>query len=846
VSPTTLHDLSCRDEDARRQALSLRADLEGIDYLEVRTAGTQNQRVLDVHFIAKEPASTGPLHDLLDALAAAATHIRITGGERQRNIRVVSAARDGDVLVVTVDRPGDFSTYTLQLGDPGVAGVPRLDPAFAGVTFSFKAGCPSRFDCRGDCRCDDEELPETDVDYMAKDFRSFRQALLDRLPTLAPGWLERHEADLGVTLVELLAYAGDQLSYQQDAIANEAYLQTARQRVSARRHARLVDYRIDEGASARAFVVAQVRGGAVLPAGSQLLTTLHVPFATQQPPLPAVLDPPAGSDKERHRERARERAIVFETVADAILDPKLGTIAIHTWSLGDCCLPRGATTIDLQGDLASVPGGAGWRLRPGRLLVLEETVGAATGLAADADVTHRQVVRLTDAATVEDPLSPTPVTRVRWDDADALTFPLCVNRRDDEDVVHPVAIACGNVLVADHGESRTQNWPQTPAWWATSAPPVPPRGLVRGRRTTRVLLDEGPPSAWRPPGDGPVAQMLDAPTTLQIRLAVERSQTDTLPYELADDLIGARPFDTRFVAEVMNDGRASLRFGDGTHGLPPTEGAFVHVDYRVGRGREGNVGAEAISHLLVGEGQTAPPITALRNPLPAAGGTDPETLAQIKIRAPAAFRSPQLRAVTAADYAEVARRHPAVAGAVARFRWTGSWLTVFLTIDPHDRQRLDAGLADELKTFVAAYTQTGYDLEVRPPRYVPLDLELFVCVTGDRFRADVERALLEELSSRRLAHGRLSFFHPDRFGFGQPLYLSALYAATAAVPGVDSVVARRFSGYYDADPRPSRPLTKANVGAGVIAVGDLEVLELANDPSLPERGVLKIATGGGR
>ena len=59
------------------------------------------------------------------------------------------------------------------------------------------------------------------------------------------------QPDLGTALVELLAYAADHLSYQQDAVANEAYLETARRRVSVRRHARLVDYRMHDGASAR-------------------------------------------------------------------------------------------------------------------------------------------------------------------------------------------------------------------------------------------------------------------------------------------------------------------------------------------------------------------------------------------------------------------------------------------------------------------------------------------------------------------------------------------------------------------------------------------------------------------
>jgi hypothetical protein len=129
---------------------------------------------------------------------------------------------------------------------------------------------------------------------------------------------------------------------------------------------------------------------------------------------------------------------------------------------------------------------------------------------------------------------------------------------------------------------------------------------------------------------------------------------------------------------------------------------------------------------------------------------------------------------------------------------------------------------------------------------VALDLDLFVCVAAERFRTDVEEAVSRALSSKRLPDGSLGFFHPDRFSFGQPLYLSALYAAVLAVPGVESVTARRFSRHLDDDPLPGRPITAANVDAGLITVGDIEVLELLGDPSLPERGMLTITTGGGR
>ena len=78
--------------------------------------------------------------------------------------------------------------------------------------------------------------------------------MLDRLNQLVPSWGGTSEADIGVALAELIAYVGDQLSYQQDAVATEAYLETARSRISLRRHARLVDYHVHDGCNARAWM----------------------------------------------------------------------------------------------------------------------------------------------------------------------------------------------------------------------------------------------------------------------------------------------------------------------------------------------------------------------------------------------------------------------------------------------------------------------------------------------------------------------------------------------------------------------------------------------------------------
>src|SRR5262249_19370055 len=110
--------------------------------------------------------------------------------------------------------------------------------------------------------CPPPEFVEPEINYLAKDYSSFRRLLLDRLSTLMPDWRERHAADMQVALVEMLAYVGDHLSYFQDAVAAEAYLGTARRRISVRRLARPLDYFVHDGANARTWISFEVQQSA--------------------------------------------------------------------------------------------------------------------------------------------------------------------------------------------------------------------------------------------------------------------------------------------------------------------------------------------------------------------------------------------------------------------------------------------------------------------------------------------------------------------------------------------------------------------------------------------------------
>lgn len=199
--------------------------LNGLDFLEV---ATPEQTTLHVHFIH-------PLPGQANAVPAAPTspltpaNIVISGGVRVTEIRVarVSAARN--LLTIIVDQPGDFSQYRLELvTGAGESDPPAgFDPQLAALSFSFKVACPTDLDCRTEDLCPPEPLVRPDINYLAKDYASFRRVMLDRLALLVPEWTERSPADVGIALVELLASVADHLSYEQDAVATEAYFGTA-------------------------------------------------------------------------------------------------------------------------------------------------------------------------------------------------------------------------------------------------------------------------------------------------------------------------------------------------------------------------------------------------------------------------------------------------------------------------------------------------------------------------------------------------------------------------------------------------------------------------------------------
>ena len=831
MSESTMPLYFCCDE-RRRDAVRGSA-LNGIDYLEVVDHDAPNdadrQRFLRVHFV-----------NAIAANSLAAANISIAGGERIRPIVILGATigtgDDADVLTVEVEEPGDFSIYTLSLvGGPSDPNPPNeIDPRLAAVDFSFKVECPSDFDCVPQHVCPPEARDEPEINYLAKDYASFRKLLLDRMSLLVPSWRKRNPADLGITLVELLAYIGDQLSYQQDAVATEAYLNSARKRVSLQRHARLVDYFVHNGTNARVWV--QLTSEAdlvVVPAQTQILSRFDR--------TPVRLAPGSGALDEA----LRQHPIVFETVHDITLFTAHNAMPFYTWSDRECCLPKGATTATLAGHFPDLPNDA--------VLIFEEQFGPLNGEAEDADRTRRWAVRLTsvqafNAASnpLTDPLTGTEITNITWLPEDALPFPFCLSGftdeehgaqfRDDLSVVH------GNIVLADHGLTVTGESLGTVPLSQILLPPA--AGVDRCDPASPQFA----PSRYRPSlAESPLTQSspYDATLPASNSLSVDREGalpaislqsalgTDSATWQPQRDLLGSAADATEFVVEIEDDGVASLRFGDDEYGQRPEPGTAFEATYRVGNGAAGNVGAETLAHIV----SNTSVIIAVRNPLPAAGGVDPETMTDIRRDAPEAFRT-QKRAVTEADYARTAELDSSIQRAAATFRWTGSWHTVFVTVDRFDGLALTTDFETQLRAEIEPYRMAGHDLEIDSPHYVSLEIEMFVCVKPDYFLSDVEAALLEIFSSGTLADGSKGLFQPDFFTFGQTVYLSPLYAAAQAVAGVASVEITVFQ-------RQGLPET-SGLANGYLTMDRLEIPRLENDPNFAERGLFTLKLGGGR
>ncbi len=825
---------------AAREALDERATrlgtLNGIRLVRVAALDTSTpagEALLEVQFHNSNhlAAVAAAAADPLTGSAFSRDTFPVSGGRRIRagtasgqvHVSSVTAGQQADVLRLTVTPIGDYSTYTLEFRHPGT------DPVFAEVPFRFRPGCFT-----SDCAPLREGAPAESapaIDYLARDFDSFRHTLIAAMQHRVPGWRPTSEADLDQTLIELIAAAGDELADYQDRVMNEAYLGTARRRVSLARHARLMGYHVHQGSQASTWLALEVGGTAagVVPPG----------LAAWPGDGPGVQ--------------------TFLTHAPAAVHPLLNRMRPYTWSGAYPALAAGSTRADLllsgvtQADVESVRdlirlgGTAGGFTARVTHLVIQEWLNPATGLAAGRSLARRQLLELLpggDAAqAVFDPVENVWVLRVRWRAQDALRQAYCATVQCPGGVVGDVSLVHGNLARAFHGAPRTVRFlppgsvlagPDDLHYedadpWGTLCR-IPDRHLAYRQTATG---GEIPPRSTLSPVDGTGRCVWHAAApSVTVEPAGERWDERITLVHSDDSAEGG----DHFVVETDEEGWSTLRFGNGVNGRKLPAGAAVRCCYQVGRGPAGNVGADTLVGL-----DSSPPHGLLAgavvwNPFDVTDGLAPEPAAEVVRRAPEAYRYRQSRAVTLGDYVRRAQEVEGVSRAAAAYAWTGSWRTVRVSVDPAGSTELDDVLRARVTRHLEAVRLIGEDLELRAPDFVPLEVTVVACVCGDFWPEDVRWVLEEELSSGWTADGRQGFFHPDRWTFGQPLHASQVVGVVQAVAGVDHVVAVRMRRWRDA----SAPT------AEIVRPRPSEVLLVRGDPDRMEDGAVVLDLRGGR
>jgi hypothetical protein len=810
--------------------------LNGIDFVEI---ASPDQKMLKVHFLNKV------------SLQGTITAVTITGGETIKTVAVKtinnltdwsSDASKPPVLTLTVEQPGDFSFYTLQLASH------NLDSFFDHTTFSFKALCPSDLDCESKppiCLPLADNTPP--IDYLAKDFLSFRKALSDFSALRYPGWKERSEADFGMMFMEALCAVADDLSYTQDRIAAEASLETASQRRSIMRHARLVDYEPRPATASRTVLQFDVNAGvSSLPVG--LVVTAQgaageiIPFETGT----GLVDPKTGKLKVDPK---TELPILYPVNSrwnrHNRIEPTKPYEGIkpYYWDNSQRCLRSGATDLWVENvDSQSFEFPDDDYLRTHEFLLLIETT---TNL---GDPPIREWIRLVKTEPDNDELFNVSLTHLIWRSEDALKFDhdLTVNEKGELRT-----ILVGNLVPATQGRRYTETFQIPKEEDSPSLIPSPiPLALVRtGANSTPDHLI---PQYLYTLRNGAIAWLgqddPEAAPLPEILLSLGTGEAWTWYRKLLD----AKPFQNAFTVDpasfrriASNSDRTvmfdydsdvgdTIRFGDGTFGELPNPEDVFRVTYRVGGGAIGNVAADAITSV----DRTFTDVIRVTNPFPAIGGADAESAERVRRLAPQAFRAKQFRAVRSSDYQVAAQSLPWVQRAGTVFRWTGSWLTVFTTPDPLGSEVLTVEQHTELIDLLNRYRLAGYESYVPSPRYVSLDLKIQVCARPDAFRGEVKADLLLVLSAAKSPDGRVGFFQPDRWSFGQSLERSAIEAAIQqayGVAGVVSILYRQRGVTLTYQPLPE-----------VFAIPLDAILRMDNDNSQPERGSLKIIVEGGK
>ncbi|RCV89149.1 baseplate J/gp47 family protein [Billgrantia montanilacus] len=304
-------------------------------------------------------------------------------------------------------------------------------------------------------------------------------------------------------------------------------------------------------------------------------------------------------------------------------------------------------------------------------------------------------------------------------------------------------------------------------------------------------------------------------STLQLRI-------DGVEWREVPDLYQRGAAARVYKTSLTDEGKTVIEFGDGISGARPPAGRDnIVVEHSRGLGRDGNLRAGQLTLPL----DRPLGLKATDNPLPAAGGADPEATEEARINA-SLFTLTLGRVVSLTDYRDFALSFPGIARAEARWVWQGETRRILVTIAGEGgatiapRSATFSNLLDALRNL--GDPLVGVDLLSYQPASFRVGLKVAV---DSAYDSETVLAATEQ----RL---RRAFSFASR-GFGEVLSLSEVAAAAHKVEGLRAVDIDRL--YRTSSPQ-TLPIAHArllSLGARLGADGTLlpaEILTLAPGP----------------
>ena len=447
------------------------------------------------------------------------------------------------------------------------------------------------------------------IDYLAKDFDSFKDTMISAIENRVFGWEPTSEADLSLVLIELICAATDELSDYQDRVMNEAYIHTARKRVSMARHARLIGYHICQGHQSNTWLAIELKPGEEikLDKSNEIKQSLQVRTST---------DPQINT--------------VYSTRGKLpFLSHLLNRFTLYTWNDANKNLKAGDASADLRfvdENLRSKDAYNELRQliinKELTILLIQEWKHPILGkeLKDTGRKSNRQLLRLlSDKENTKvsfDPISGEYCLHITWDKRDQLKQDYQFVIDSNEGLITDATQFHGNLVRVYYGETKrvcfvdrnncnsaneNEYFYERTKWGTICRIPDSPISYVD------VYEGKKPNGAIAPK------------TTLMVKVNGKN-------WAEVIDLIHSREDNCHFIVETDEHGNSLIRFGNGINGKELPQGAEVQCEYQVGIGQEGNIGSDKLT--VIAKPFNTQTVSCW-NPFQATNGREAETIEEI-------------------------------------------------------------------------------------------------------------------------------------------------------------------------------------------------------------------------